>query len=450
MSTMTSSTQTNPDGGTEVLLIFTRFPQSGKTKTRLIPALGPDRAAQLQREMTEHTLARMRPMAIRRGVRLVVQFDGGTHTDMQQWLGRRLEFASQGSGNLGERLQRATSEQFSRGARSVAVIGTDCPELDARLVMEAFELLREKTVVFGPAKDGGYYLIGLRTPMPKIFQGIAWGTGSVLAQSLAAARQAGFEPALMRELSDVDEPADLPVWESARIASRMISVIIPVLNEAEELRGTLNSVTRGEPREIIVVDGGSSDGTQKIALEFGAQVIASGPGRARQMNAGAAMASSELLLFLHADTHPPDGYGGLLLNVLNTPGVAAGAFGFGIREHFRGRRLVEWMVKTRCCVLHNPFGDQGFFLRRDWFEAIGGFKDWPLLEDVEILKRLRPHGTIVVTTERVSTSGRRWLKRGVWRTFWINLLVMAGYYVGVPREHLARFYRAKPATDLRN
>jgi len=436
--------------GGEVLLVFTRYPQAGKTKTRLIPALGPVRAAELQREMTEHTLARMRPLAIQRGVRLTVQFEGGSRTGTRRWLGGGLEFASQGPGDLGERLQRATAEQFSQGARSVVVIGTDCPELDGRLVVEAFELLREKTAVFGPARDGGYYLIGLRTPMPQLFQGIAWGTGSVLAQSLAAAQLAGIEPALLCELSDVDEPGDLPLWESARAASRTISVIIPVLNEAEELRVTLDAVARGEPREIIVVDGGSSDGTQKIALEFGAQVIASAPSRARQMNAGAAMASSELLLFLHADTHPPDGYAGLLGSVLKTPGVAGGAFGFGIREHFRGRRLVEWMVKARCHVLHNPFGDQGFYLRRDWFNGIGGFKDWPLLEDVEILKRLRPHGSIVVTRERVSTSGRRWLKRGVCRTFVTNLLVMAGYYAGVPKEHLARFYRSKPARSPGN
>lgn len=442
---MTSPEQCHQERGSEVLLVFTRCPQAGKTKTRLIPSLGPDRAAQLQGEMTEHILARMRPVSIRRGVRLEVRFDGGSRADMRRWLGRSFDFAPQGSGDLGERIQRATAEHFSRGAHSVVVIGADCPELNDRLVLQAFENLLEKVAVFGPARDGGYYLVGMRRPLPELFQQIAWGTHNVLAQSLVAARQGGIEPALLCELSDVDVPDDLPVWETAQTASRTISVIIPVLNEAEELRATLDAVARGAPREIIVVDGGSSDRTRNIALEFGAQVIDSAPGRARQMNAGAAAASSSLLMFLHADTQPPDGYAGLIHRVLNTPTVAAGAFGFGIREHFHGRRLVEWMVKARCRVLHNPFGDQGLFLRRDWFEAIGGFKDWPLLEDVEILKRLRPHGRIVVTSERVSTSGRRWLKRGVWRTFWINLLVMTGYYVGVSSGRLARFYRSKPA-----
>ena len=164
----------------ETLIVFTRFPVAGRAKTRLIPLLGDAGAAQLQREMTEHVLARVWPLVIRRGVKLEVRFDDGSERDMRRWLGRGLKFRPQGGGDLGARMGRATKDAFEAGAQAVVVIGADCPDLNAAVVGRAFDSLRAHPLVFGPAKDGGYYLIGLHAAQPQLFEGIAWGTGAVL------------------------------------------------------------------------------------------------------------------------------------------------------------------------------------------------------------------------------------------------------------------------------
>jgi hypothetical protein len=144
------------------------------------------------------------------------------------------------------------------------------------------------------------------------------------------------------------------------------------------------------------------------------------------------------LLFLHADSLPPPGYQEILDRILSQPDVAAGAFAFGIREPLRHRRLLELAVAARCRWFRLPYGDQGLFTRRDLFEAIGGFPDWPILEDVELVRRLQAHGRLVLAPAKVLTSGRRWITRGLWRTVARHQLILAGYACGLPPHYLAR------------
>jgi rSAM/selenodomain-associated transferase 1 len=147
------------------LIIFTRYPVPGKTKTRLIPALGAEGAADLQKQMTEHTLERMRPLT-EKGMEVQILFDGAEDGEMVQWLGGGFALAPQGEGDLGERMRLAFSGCFETGVERVVIIGTDCPSLGAEDVEEAVDLLEENTLVLGPATDGGYYLIGIRSDAP--------------------------------------------------------------------------------------------------------------------------------------------------------------------------------------------------------------------------------------------------------------------------------------------
>lgn len=422
------------------VLLFTRFPTPGRAKTRLIPTLGTEGAARLQREMTELIVTRLRPAAIRGRFQLTACHAGASSRSMCRWLGQGLAYEPQSDGDLGERMSRAIQTRFEQGAGRVVVIGADCPGVTKSVLEQAFAAIESHSVVFGPAHDGGYYLVGLNRPQPTLFQGLAWGGDTVLRDSLSRARQLGLEPALLPTLTDIDRPEDLTHWEAARREASTLAVIIPVLNEAANLADTLERVARGQPGEIIVADGGSTDGSLEIARQSGARVLEVPRGRGRQLNAAAAVASSQRLLFLHADTWPPVGYADAIGAHLNHPAVAAGAFRFALREPFPGRRLIEGLVSARCRWFGGPYGDQGLFLRRDLFEALGGFVEWPLLEDVEILSRLRRHGRIVVVRSPVMTSARRWLERGVWRTCLVNQLVMLGYHGGVSRERLARFY----------
>ncbi len=195
------------------LLLFTRYPEPGRTKTRLIPHLGPEGAAALQRAMTEHVLGKVTAAAQQLPLAIEVHFAGGTEAQMQDWLGDRATYCPQGEGDLGARLGAAFKQNFAVGRAGAIAIGSDCPALGTAHLAAALKALQSADVVLGPATDGGYYLVGLRQPQPALFEAIAWGTGQVLAQTLAAATSHGLAVELLIPLTDIDRPEDLPQWE---------------------------------------------------------------------------------------------------------------------------------------------------------------------------------------------------------------------------------------------
>ncbi len=200
------------------LVLFSRYPKAGKTKTRMIPALGAEGAAELQRAMTEHTLGAARALAEGSRISVEVRYAGGSQGRMRNWLGEGVAFRNQGGGDLGARMRRAVEEAFKAGAARVVLIGSDCPELTSEGMGEAFTLLEDNDLVLGPAADGGYYLIGVRhaakeAAVANLFGDLPWGTDDVLRQTLARADEAGMTVAQLKVLHDVDRPEDLDVWE---------------------------------------------------------------------------------------------------------------------------------------------------------------------------------------------------------------------------------------------
>ena len=439
----------------ECLVIFTRYPIPGRAKTRLIPILGAEGAVDLQRELTAHTLHTARAWAAQHHAGIEVRFEGAGARRLRQWLGGHARYRVQGPGDLGARMSRAFAEAFAEGVQRVVILGADCPSVTPGTVGEAFDALGQAEVVLGPATDGGYYLVGLKQPCAALFEGIAWGTDRVLEQTLAVVHRLSLRHRLLSERPDVDRAEDLAIWETARRQARTLAVIVPALNEAEQLAATLRSVAAGHPEEIIVADGGSTDATSEVACAAGAKVVSAPRGRARQMNAAAAAASAARLLFLHADTLPPPGYREVVDRILSRPEVAAGTFAYGLREPSRFRRILELAVAARCRWLRLPYGDQGLFLRRDLFEGIGGFPDWPILEDVEIVRRLAAHGRVTIAAAKVATSSRRWRTHGLWRTVLIHQLILVGHACGVSPERLARLRspnrgQGKPSDEMRS
>jgi len=160
------------------------------------------------------------------------------------------------------------------------------------------------------------------------------------------------------------------------------------------------------------------------------------------MNAGAARATGGALLFLHADTILPQGWQEVVSRTLRAPDVAAGAFLFRIEGNFPGKSFVEWTTGLRSRWLQRPYGDQGLFVARALFEEMAGFADLPIMEDYELVGRLRRRGRIVTVAEAALTAGRRWETLGVLRTTFRNQWLLAGYHLGVAPEKLARIYRA--------
>lgn len=222
-----------------------------------------------------------------------------------------------------------------------------------------------------------------------------------------------------------------------------ISVIIPVLNEASGIRLNLASFEKATNVEVIVVDGGSQDETVAIAKSLGVQVLSAAAGRDRQMNAGAKVATGDILLFLHADTRLPVGFDAMVRQALAQRGTIAGAFELKIDARMRSLRLVEKMVNWRSRFLHLPYGDQAIFLKASVFHEIGGFPHLPIMEDFEFILRLRRLGNITVVPASVLTSARRWQKLGVLKTTLINQIVIIGYFLGFSPSRLAEFYRTR-------
>jgi len=434
---VTNPLSDRPTEFSDHLVIFTRYPQPGHTKTRLIPELGPQGAAHLQRQMTEHTLRQVHVLQQRRSVKVTLQFAGGDRPAMERWLGQGWTYQPQREGDLGDRLIAAMEAAFQAGASRLVMIGIDCPGLSAELLEQAFATLDNSDGVLGPAADGGYYLIGMRSPYPALFENIAWSTDTVRAETLAIAHRLNLQFHLLPLLSDVDYPADLPVWQD--IQATMLSVIVPVLNEAGNMRPLLEQF-QGVDAEVIVVDGGSHDETGAIAQSLGAHVITTPPGRARQMNQGVEAATGNLLLFLHADTQLPPGFVEAVRTTLKQPNVSVGAFNLAIRGEHWGLRWVEWGVRWRSHRFQLPYGDQALFCRRDTFEQLGRFPEVPILEDYIFVQRARQQGRVAIAPLSVLTSGRRWEKLGIWKTTVINQKVLLGYALGVPPEQLVQWY----------
>jgi len=192
------------------IIIFTRFPEPGLTKTRLIPALGPEGACRLHRELTEKIVAQVQQLKKSYPLMMEIHFSGGSREQMAGWLGRDFEYVIQEEGDLGARMRLAFEKGFRQGWKRVVLIGSDLPDLTSAIIRASFDRLTSHDLVLGPARDGGYYLIGLNACRPELFNyPMVWGSEEVLKNTLKTADRLGLKTALLVRLRDVDRPEDL-------------------------------------------------------------------------------------------------------------------------------------------------------------------------------------------------------------------------------------------------
>ena len=446
------------------ICVFTKPPQAGKVKTRLNPAVGGDGAAELANAFLQDTWATVGGLP---WARPVIATTAVSHVFAE--LGRP-DVWLQGEGDLGARLERVLRRALKTSPFAIA-IGSDTPGLPRRFLEQAFSALRDADAVIGACEDGGFFLLGLRKCPPGLLAGIPWSQRDTFSHTLAKLKAAGLDVRLLDAWFDVDQPQDLERLRAAITAGEVsaprtketlerlavgkrrphpveFSIIIPVLNERECLPRTLAGL-RGQDwiDEVIVVDGGSTDGTLEwIRQQCRVKLVASAPGRGIQLNAGAKAARGDTLVFLHADTRLPSNAGECLRSALGSPQVVGGCF--CIRFDDGGPRLLSVVaagINLRTVLTHSATGDQAIFARRSLFQDMGGFREWPLFEDVNFVGRLKRVGKFAVIRSRVTVSARRHVRCGVFRTVMLVYVLRLGFWAGISPFTLAPWYQASNA-----
>jgi rSAM/selenodomain-associated transferase 2 len=224
-----------------------------------------------------------------------------------------------------------------------------------------------------------------------------------------------------------------------------LSIVMPALNEAANIVGALERLQplRARGHEVIVVDGGSEDGTVKLAQPLADRVLEARRGRARQMNAGAEHASGDVLLFLHADTRLPEDADRLIAERLPGTALAWGRFDVVIEGRPPLLQVIAAAMNLRSRVTGVCTGDQGIFVHRELFQRIGGYPPIELMEDIALTGMLRRRARPICLARRVITSGRRWERRGVWRTMALMWWLRLRYFFGASPAHLRRLYEGR-------
>ncbi len=226
----------------------------------------------------------------------------------------------------------------------------------------------------------------------------------------------------------------------------LLSVIIPALNEQHQIADTLARIESEIDKrnvEVIVVDGGSSDRTRDIVrgIEYAHLIEFGRAHRGEQMNAGTSVASGDIFLFLHADVRLPEGAIDAIVRAISAKQAAGGCFqiAFPANAPF-SLRVMAFGINLRTRLFRTATGDQAIFVRREVFEAAGGYRVIPLMEDIEFFNGMRRSGRVVILDERVEISPRRWLKSGVWRTMMLMYLLRFGYWIGISPSTLKKYF----------
>lgn len=478
--------------GSVTLVVLAKPPLPGRCKARLAAGLGEDAAARLARAMLQDVWTATATFAASPGrpedrarsalaccddhepsgvtVRLAT-CDGPERYPRLSPAARQVP---QGQGDLGRRMARLVAEGAGRDD-VVLLLGTDSPGLPPSHLRAALAALHGADLVLGPADNGGFWCLGARHGHPALadpdwLDGLDWSLQDTLPQVLARAAERGLTVAEAPPWFDVDHPPDLErlagvlaehPHRAPRLArlldarrapaaadpadAALVSVILPTRDEGLLLDEALTRLRdQPGPVELIVADGGSRDGSVERALDApDVTVVTAPPGRGAQLAAGAALATGPLLLFLHVDTRLPDDALATIRQRLGDGHCEAAAF---VTRTVADPSLPDRagpllrLADLRSRITRHPYGDQGLAVRRDVYEAVGGYRVLPIMEDYDLAVRLARRHPIARLRPAVTVSGRGMQQRPL-RAAWLMRVIPPLYRLGVSPERLARMYR---------
>ncbi len=429
------------------IIIFTRVPIPGKTKTRLMPCYTPLECAKLHAYFLQDIMAECQKVE----ADIYIYYDpDGNVSVLQKLLGMKHVYREQVGENLGERMHIAIKEVLEKGYESCVLIGTDVPGLQANHLRQGFEQLQHADVVLGPTKDGGYYLIGARKIVPEAFEKIQYGQGSVAEATKENLERAGHKVVFVESLLDIDTPEDVLEYRNLELDNHTgrylkrtpkISVIIPIYNEESTIQQIQAEVEKLKDCEIIFVDGGSTDKTLSM-IDEKYRVIPSEKGRANQMNTGAKASSGNVLFFLHCDSHLPKEPVKEIKQVMRT--YRWGCFGIAFNQYTIELLVCRFVSNHRIKDRKVVFGDQGIFIDRTLFFEVGMYPVLPIMEDYQLSLTLKDKKEkIGITKHRIITSPRRFEGGFVnrIRIMWKMNRLRAMYRKGEDINEIARMYR---------
>jgi len=485
------------------VIVMTRYPEPGKCKSRLVPTVGKNGACQVQTLMTEHLVSQLKG-----DFDLEVRYTKANEEKLFKWLSKaisndRFFYSVQPGGKLGTRISTCFEDAFKQGCDKVVICGADIPGINNDIVNEAFQKLDRADCVLGPAADGGYYLVGLRHSinwniLPCIFsnEDITWGTETVFQEQVKQlnALSISYLP-LGTTLSDVDLGEDLPEFEKQVKAEAndlkdpTISVIIPTYNEEKTLEETVERLLQASSTQkviqVIITDGGSTDKTKAVfdrlytrygktnmdGITLDLVWVDQGRGRGSQLKQGARHATGSILFFVHSDTRFPKHWDKDILASLCIPGNKGCAFQFTVdalepnsrwreKDGFQSKlfllqmKIIQLCVYGRCNTWScSPYGDQGLALYRHTYDKLGGYNEnYPLLEDVDMVKRIQEIGVVDMLPSYLVTSSRRWEQgSGAILTTLFNRMIIFLFSLGVSPEDLYElYYGTKPGKPLKS
>ncbi|WP_455052688.1 TIGR04283 family arsenosugar biosynthesis glycosyltransferase [Mogibacterium sp.] len=438
----------------KAIILFTRIPEAGKVKTRMMPYLSPNECKELQTCCIKDTLSSINM----EDVDIYVNYEpSGDLTLLKQICGDCVCYLEQQGDGLGARMTNAIKHVLSKGYKSTILVGSDIPSINSEDLIEGFKVLESYDAVVGPSKDGGYYLIGMKEILPGLFENKKYGHGTVLEELLAVAQKEAITVGTISDHQDLDTREDLLDYmaqmrhyknKKETCTSRFIrnhlaiSIIIPTYNEEKIIDCLVSQLENvSDKAEIIFVDGGSKDSTiKRIPDKY--ILLNSDKGRAIQLNAGAEKASGDVLFFLHADSKLPENFIEEIRSVISKYEV--GCFGIKFSSPNPLMRINQLISNHRAFHRNIVFGDQGLFIMRDLFESIGRFPKILIMEDYQLSLNLKEMGIKVGKTHsRICTSDRRYSSNPfkcikVMFTMW---LLRRKYRAGVSPDKISEEYR---------